>query len=555
MSAKDLDDSESGGDKSKSKERVRNLVLKKVCRGRNVQDSPGYRGKAMLNCSNRTRKYSKHSKDNLHSGNEDGGMPKDTEYISSDHDDSPSWSQQSLLSSDRSKSYSQICSEILEESKERQEKAECAFRVYNINRSKLRRSHQQSLSRGPGSGSYGSSMASEYSSKSEVGYQDYDSPSTDPSREHVQMANVANIDKWTRPKQFKVESYKMEIKERPNYRKTQEVSHSYSCPLESRISKGSLVTRHRARSCVCAQESSACSLCTAHSRSGKHHSEGCDAEVTDGPDYPVDCRSDIPTTATSQSRSQRDYLSSCCTRHRHHPHYHRQRSVPKTYQDRGNSPINIKTRRKTRDYQEPHFAFRTEKVEAAVQLSRSSASIGVQYPSQDENADWTDWTPDTTQGDRQFKGHDGDCLRSTEKKRSISNEQSPITLRNTNAKDVDIPDCFGSFAMNKHLSVITEDASQHHKDPDEDMIDSQLSNSVLLETYDEGEKYAYSYQYSYKPEICNNNQFVSDESDLKVSSKEGYQMDQEVRVRVYKLRLAEDCFHSCLFLTMVLRTM
>lgn len=162
---------------------------------------------------------------------------------------------------------------------------------------------------------------------------------------------------------------------------------------------------------------------------------------------------------------------------------------------------------------------------------------------------------DTTQGDRQFKGHDGDCLRSTEKKRSISNEQSPITLRNTNAKDVDIPDCFGSFAMNKHLSVITEDASQHHKDPDEDMIDSQLSNSVLLETYDEGEKYAYSYQYSYKPEICNNNQFVSDESDLKVSSKEGYQMDQEVRVRVYKLRLAEDCFHSCLFLTMVLRTM
>ncbi|KMZ01517.1 uncharacterized protein LOC6726747 isoform X2 [Drosophila simulans] len=523
VSTKDLDDPESGGDR---KSNDRNLVPKTVGHGRNVQEAPGCRGK-----------YSKHSKDDLHSGNELGGMPKDTEYISSDPDDSQSWSQESLLSSDRSKSYSQICSEILEESKERQEKAERAFRVYHINRSKLRRSHQQSLSRGPGSGS---SLASEYSSKSGAGYHDYDSPSTDPSRDPVlktresfgcleePLKPVANIDKWTRPKQFKVESYKTEIKERRSYRKTQEASHSYSCPLESRISKGSSVTRHRARSCVCAQESSACSLCTAHSRSRKRHSERYDAEVTDGPDYPADCRSDIPTTATSQFRSQRDYLSSCSTRHRHHPHYHRQRSVPKTYQDRGNSPINIKTRRRTHDYQEPHSAFGSEKAKA-VQVCRSSASIGVQYPSQDDTADWTDWTPDTTHGDPQLKSRNGNCSRSSENKRDISDEQRPITLRDTHAKDVDLPDSLGSFSMKKHLSVITEVASEHHEDPDQDMIDSELSNPVALETHDESEQYAYDYEYSYEPEISNNNEFVSDDSDPRVSSKEGYHIDQEVR--------------------------
>ncbi|EDW54887.1 GM10671 [Drosophila sechellia] len=410
VSTKDLDDPESGGDR---KSNDRNIVPKTVGHGRNVQETPGYRGK-----------YSKHLQDDLHSGNELGGMPKDTEYISSDPDDSQSWSQESLLSSDRSKSYSQICSEILEESKERQEKAERAFRVYHINRSKLRRSHQQSLSRGPGSGS---SMASEYSSKSGAGYHDYDSPSTDPSREPVLKTH---------------------------------------------------------------------------------------------------CRSDIPTTATSQSRSQRDYLSSCSTRHRHHPHYHRQRSVPKTYQDRGNSPINIKTRRRTHDNQEPHSAFGSEKAKA-VQVGRSSASIGVQYPSQDETADWTDWTPDTTHGDRQLKSRNGNCSRSSEKKRDISDEQRPITIRDTHAKDVDIPVSFGSFSMKKHLSVITEVASEHHEDPDQDMIDSELSNPVALETYDESEQYAYDYEYSYEPEIIKNNEFVSDDSDPRVSSQEGYHIDQE----------------------------
>ncbi|KAI8046652.1 hypothetical protein M5D96_002865, partial [Drosophila gunungcola] len=74
-----------------------------------------------------------------------------------------------------------------------------------------------------------------------------------------------------------------------------------------------------------------------------------------------DSSTGIPTTATSQSRSQRDYLSSGSTRHRLHHHNRRQRSVPKTYQDRGNSPINIKTRRKTHDYHELCSEIGTEK--------------------------------------------------------------------------------------------------------------------------------------------------------------------------------------------------
>ncbi|KRK02646.1 uncharacterized protein LOC6535338 isoform X4 [Drosophila yakuba] len=409
VSTKDQNDPETGGDRNSND---RDLVSKKIYNGRHVQDCPCYGGKAMLNCSN----------ENLLLEKELGGIPKDTDYISSDHDDTQSWSQQSLLSSDRSKSYSQIYSEILEESKERQEKAERAFQVYHINRSKLRGSDQLSFPRGPGSGSYGSSIGSEYSGKLEGGYKEYDSSSTDPSREQVlrnrgsfscleELLNpVSNRDKGIRPNHFKRESYKTELTERHCCQKNQEATHSYSCPLESGFCNGALNTRHRARSCVCAQESYACSVCTAHFRSGKYHFEGYDAEETDGPNYPVNCKSYIPTTATSQSRSKKNYLSSCSTCHRRHPHYHRQRSVPKTYQDRGNSPINIKTRSKVH-YQEPHSEFGTEKVKAA-QLGRSGASIGVQCPSRDETADWTDWTLDTEHCDPQNKSHqDALCYR------------------------------------------------------------------------------------------------------------------------------------------------
>ncbi|XP_026837565.1 uncharacterized protein LOC6552335 [Drosophila erecta] len=513
-----------------------NLVPGKTYHEPNVPDSP-----AMMNLSPRTEEYSKHSKENLISENGLEGIPKDTECMSSDHDDTQSWSQQSLLSTDRSKSYSQIYSEILEESKERQEKAERAFRVYHINRSKLRRSNQLSLSRGPGSGSYGSSMGSGYSSKSEEGFEEYDSPSTDPSLSCLEEAPnpVSNTDKRIRPRHSKGESYKTELTERCCYQTTQEAVHSYSCPLESRVSKGSSITRHRERSCVCAQESSACSLCTALSRSGKFQSEASDAEMTDGPDYPVDCRSDIPTTATSQSRSQQDYLSSCSTRRRHRPHYHCQRSVPKTYQDRGNSPINIKTRRRTHDYQEPHSEFGSGRVKA-LQRGRSGASMGVQCPSQDDwtDADWTDWTLDSnTHGDPQLKGREDDWLSSTEEERAIPNKQSvhhhesPIMRRDTNAKEVDIPNSFGAFTCEKHRSVITAHASQRHKDLGQIMTDSHHS----FEADDKSEQYAYNHQHSYEEEVCDNNIHVSDKSDNKGSREEGYQLDQDCATHEHDL--------------------
>ncbi|XP_043862355.1 uncharacterized protein LOC120453917 isoform X2 [Drosophila santomea] len=524
VSTKDQNDPETGGDRNSND---RDLVSKKIYHGRHVQNCPGYGGKSMLNCS----------KENLLLEKELGGIPKDTDYISSDHDDTQSWSQQSLLSSDRSKSYSQIYSEILEESKERQEKAERAFQVYHINRSKLRGSDQLSLPRGPGSGSYGSSMGSEYSGKLEGGYKEYDSSSTDPSRERVlrnrgsfscleePLNIVSNRDKGIRPNHFKRASYETELTERHCCQKNQEATHSYSCPLESVISNGALNTRHRARSCVCAQESYACSVCTAHSRSGKYHSEGYDAEETDGPNYPVNCKSYIPTTARSQSRSKKNYLSSCSTCHRRHPHYHRQRSVPKTYQDRGNSPINIKTRSKTHDYQEPHSEFGTEKVKAA-QLGRSGASIGVQCPSRDETADWTDWTLDTEHCDPQNKSHQDGWLSSKKKRRAIHTKQivydeSPIMQRDTIARGVDILYSSEAFTFGKHPSVITADASHCYKDLGQNMIDSQLNNSVALDK----SEYNYS-QYSFEAEVSDNNKYVSDKSDPKVSSEEGYPLDQ-----------------------------
>ncbi|XP_043654054.1 uncharacterized protein LOC122620585 isoform X5 [Drosophila teissieri] len=62
VSAKDQNDPETGGDRNSND---RDFVSKKIFHGRYGQDSPGYRGKAMLNCSHRTEEYSKHSEEDL----------------------------------------------------------------------------------------------------------------------------------------------------------------------------------------------------------------------------------------------------------------------------------------------------------------------------------------------------------------------------------------------------------------------------------------------------------------------------------------------------------
>ncbi|KAH8344056.1 hypothetical protein KR084_003830, partial [Drosophila pseudotakahashii] len=341
----------------------------------------------------RTSENSKHSTKGSYLEGELEYIPKETEYISSDQDEIQSPTQPSLESTDRSKSFSQIYSEIFEESKERQQKAERACRAYNINKSKLHRNLEVSGSRGNCEGE--SSWGSGYSSNLERTSQEYDNPSTDEpdfkvngySKKKSLNSGRSSIKELKEPKDLglkrsKIPSQKTELKERRSFGESQEPRNSLFYRSENARSEDSSMFRHGQGICVCVRGSSVCSLCSNYSRARKYHSKGYNPEVTDGPDYPVDCRSDIPTTAVSQSRSQRDYLSSCSTRHRHHHHYRHQKSVPKTYQDRGNSPINIKTRRKTYDTE-----IGTGKVREAL-LGRSSASIGVQYPSDDDTEDW-----------------------------------------------------------------------------------------------------------------------------------------------------------------------
>jgi len=202
--------------------------------------------------------------------------------------------------------------------------------------------------------------------------------------------------------------------------------------------------------------------------------------LTDERDYPVDRRSEIPSTAISQSRSQRDYLSGCSTRHRHHHHYRRQRSVPKTYQDRGNSPINIKTRRKTHD------------IEIGTFLGRSSASVGVQYPSEDETEDWNDERPssflDMENGDpNESETQEDSWLSDNEEKGLVLNkppsgcDESILTEGESNVQSIDRTD--------DYRSVTTEEAVQIPYDIDEYTSYDELSYPVGDKETNKGEEY------------------------------------------------------------------
>ncbi|XP_041565587.1 uncharacterized protein LOC108140956 [Drosophila elegans] len=432
-------------------------------------------------------------------------------------------------STDCSKSFSQIYSEIFEESKERQEKAERACRAYNINKSKLRRTREVCESGGPGSGSgnYDSSWESEYSSKLPKSSREYDNlsvqgqlQSINGSREKDSLREPLNhekkIDKNIRLKRSKIPVNKPEHKEMCSSHRNQESKKLCSHRPESRCSDD--------RSYVCKHESSGFSFSSVCSRSRKYHSEDYSARVTDGSDYPADGRGDsstgIPTTATSQFRSQRDYLSSGSTRHRHHHHYRRQRSVPKTYQDRGNSPINIKTRRKTHDYHELCSEIGTENARKGL-LGRSSASVGVQYPSEDEIEDCSTGRTSSYPNSEQclpieFESHE-DCLLSTEEIKVMSTINSgKKTFQDIEISNID------------HRSMTTEEEDRLQSDLD--MYDDEPTDTVDLEISDKGE--AYNDEYSQDTEINDEKEDFSDEYDQfaqKPDDDEEYiQSDQEL---------------------------
>ncbi|XP_052848922.1 uncharacterized protein LOC128260163 isoform X2 [Drosophila gunungcola] len=499
VSSKNPDESVSSKDRSNkvTKDKFEEDQPRKFCRRRCFVESSGhveYRNgrnakEKVFKTSFNHKEQSYQSKTEDFSDEKVEDVPQDVEYISSEQDEMHSGSHISHQSTDCSKSFSQIYSEIFEESKERQEKAERACRAYNINKSKLRRTLEVCGSGGPGSGNYESSWESEYSSKLTKSSQEYDNlsvqgqlQSINGSQEKDSLIHEKKISKNHRLKRSKIPVNKPEHKHRWSSHRNQESKKLCSHRPESMCSAdSSFVSKH---------ECSGFSFSSVCSRSRKYHSEDYSAVVTDGSDYPADGRGDsstgIPTTATSQSRSQRDYLSSGSTRHRLHHHNRRQRSVPKTYQDRGNSPINIKTRRKTHDYHELCSEIGTEKVRKGL-LGRSSASVGVQYPSEDEIED---------QNSEQclpieFDSHE-DCLLSAKEMKVMST----INSGKKPFQDIEISNI-------DHRSVTTEE--------DLDMYDDELTDNVDLELYDKEE--AYNDEYSHDTEINDEKKDLSDEYD------------------------------------------
>uniref|UniRef100_A0A6P4E240 Uncharacterized protein LOC108039505 n=1 Tax=Drosophila rhopaloa TaxID=1041015 RepID=A0A6P4E240_DRORH len=493
------------------------------------------------NFSHKSQEQSKHSRDEDFSEEEFEDTPKDIEYLSSEQDDVHCRSQISQQSTDRSKSFSQIYSEIFEESKERQQKAEWACRTYNINKSKLHRSLQKSGSRELGSGHYESSLGSESSSNLAKRSQEYEnrlkqgrignindnqekcilnkarSPFSELEGPHTHGEEIA---KDLRLKRSKRLVNKLERTERWCSHRNQESRKPYSHWSENRCSDDCN------RSYLCKHETSAFRTSSVCSRSRKY-----DSEVTDGNDYPAVCKSDtsagIQTTATPQSGSQRDYLSSSSTRHRHHHHYRRQRSVPKTYQDRGNSPINIKTRRRMHDYQDLHRETGTEKVRKGW-LGRSSASVGVQYPSGDEIEDCSNGRPSSFLNmdhgvPYEFESHKGGLLSAGEGKILGVNNLVPIRYDeelkckgNHNLQDMEINEGLDETINKDHC--MTEDEVRIQNDLYEYTFDDELTKFVGFKTYDRGEEF--SDEYGQETKISDEMENFSDDYDQTVTSEE-----------------------------------
>lgn len=313
-------------------------------------------------------------------------VPDDMEYVSSEQDEGPTRSQPSHRSTDCSKSFSQIYSEIFEESIERQQKAERACRAYNIDRSKL---HERSQSRGRESATY-SSLGSDYSSDLRKRSAEFDCQSVEEF-DSISQAQPKHIVGYQKKAFFN--TIRSSFKRLPASKNDDEHSRvslkrsecsgrkleSKQSDLKQYYDDGEYYDESSTNRYPDPCESSTCTKSYAYSRPRKYQLESCNTEQIDGRDYLTDCRS-VSGTGTSPRRSQRDYHPGSSTRHSHH-YYRRLESVPKTYQDRGNSPINIKTRRQTNESQTLHInedrdgSFRT-----------SSVSVGVQYPSDNEDS-------------------------------------------------------------------------------------------------------------------------------------------------------------------------
>ncbi|KAH8318014.1 hypothetical protein KR074_000151, partial [Drosophila pseudoananassae] len=367
---------------------------------------------------------SKHSRESFSSS--EGHEDRQSDPISNEPEALQCRSHLSQRSTDGSMSFSQIYSEIYEESKEREKKAERACRNYHINKLKLHRNQDRSESGsvayegengslGSQNSSYSARTSREYESRSMedldfesfvrdqqrsiVGYQDRESLRSERSSFKRLIAS-----EW---EESIPEDKELEIDVRSSFTSSRRVSRhsrdSLRSTMESQGSNSADKTRvsrrssfrksdhkYSERSSSRQQVYSERGKSSGYTRSTKTNSVSLlPEEEIEYEDY----KSQRSTTSASlRSECEEDYLPSSSTRHRHHHHYRRLQGEPKTYQDRGNSPINIKTSRHSSEMQEPEEDFEYEGESSLgsshefhdISMGRSSNSVGVQYPSEDE---------------------------------------------------------------------------------------------------------------------------------------------------------------------------
>nr|XP_017031101.1 uncharacterized protein LOC108080758 [Drosophila kikkawai] len=379
--------------------------------------------------------------------------PNDMEYISSEQDEMQTRSQPSQRSTDHSKSFSQIYSEIYEESIERQQKAEQACRAYNINRSKLRGTRKRSDSRGRESGTY-SSLESSYSSdlgkrSEEFGSQSNVEEFNCKAISEGQLTQTVGYRKITPIRScFKRLPSSQTVNDMDSFRERSERSNKKLQPKKYYDEYST--NTYGQRSSLSLRESSVCIQSSVYSKPRKYQREGSNTEETNDHDYLTDCKSvsgiGNPTSVTSSSRTQRDYHSRSSTRHSHH-HYRRLESVPKTYQDRGNSPINIKTRRQTIESRNVYTDMDTEE-ERDVSFRKSNISVGVQYPSDDEEGE-------------EYRSNMSDISYPKSGGRSYCKESSVLSftqlVRNVYDEDREMTDRSGSRIVSRGLGVTSDE--------------------------------------------------------------------------------------------------
>ncbi|XP_034660966.1 uncharacterized protein LOC117896632 [Drosophila subobscura] len=402
--------------------------------------------------------------------------PKEEIRSESDPDTTSCTSEKST---DASLSYSQVYSEIYKESKRRQERADRLCRVFNLNKSRwgyssgypeewAHRTEEDSepyTDRSWGSETWSDvahyPRATNVSIKPNVrGFlETFHSPECkDQQREQIEeTATNSSVDSADTPEDSNDQKPLRIIREYENKDPLDGVRSSFRRSIDSdlsveldseQIGECKVQTPERSpRELVSSSSCSPRSLEDFHAGPSQVHyevrSQKDQKEMTDDTSYPA-CSESSTRSTISRSSLPRDNL--CCgTRHHRHRHRRRRRRVkcvPKKYQDRGNSPINIKMAR---------CSSISEKVDNKNEgsqdclITRSMASIGTQYQS--------------------------DCEVNAPK-----TARSPLGLRIYNADEalMELPDIKGYVVMDENSCFLDLSASAN-----EDQIRAKLLAAAL----------------------------------------------------------------------------